>query len=107
MLAIVFASERLREVRITLPVGCGVAVGQSRIADRFSSVITSDTTMWKRIAVAIANHLGWIRLADEIAFAARIAPRALRIPVPGFHVQFGVLPIAYGPPSGLKDLIYS
>src|SRR3954470_18312987 len=101
MLAIVFAGERLREVRIALPVGCGVAVGQTRITNRFSSVITSDTTMWKRVTVAVPNHLARIRIANEIAFAARIAPRPLRIPVPGFHVQFGVLSIAYRPPSGL------
>src|SRR5271169_1101790 len=50
------------------------------------------------------NLLSWLGAAHEVAFLLlRVAPRAVRIPVPGFDHQFGVLPVGHGLPSRVED----
>ena len=105
MKRIVFARVRLREVWIALPVGVQVAIGESRVADHICAVIVSDAAMRQRISVGMANGLTEGGAAGEITFARGIAPRALRIPVPGFHVKFGVLAVADRLPSGGEHLL--
>ena len=39
----------------------------------------------------------------EVALSAGIAPRAFRVPVPGFHGEVGVLAVGNGLPSGVQD----
>ena len=62
--------------------------------------------MWQEVPERVADEVSGLRIADEVAFAARVAPRALRIPVPGLDKQFGVLPIGDRLPSGCKHLVH-
>src|SRR5262249_33878723 len=61
--------------------------------------------MGQRVAVAVANWLGRIRIADEVAFAGWVTPGAFGVPVPCLHVEFGILAIGDGTPPGLKHTI--
>src|ERR1700751_3021407 len=61
--------------------------------------------MLQGIAVGMANHFGGRGVAGEVPFARWIAPFALRIPMPGLHEEFGVLPVADGAPASGKDLL--
>src|SRR5260370_33533204 len=64
--------------------------------------------MRQRVTVGVADHFrARSGAADEIALACRIAPGSLRIPVPGLDVQFRILPIGHGLPSGRKNLFDS
>ena len=56
--------------------------------------------MGQRVAERIANWVGGGCRTGEIAFAAGIAPRPLRVPVPGFDREFGVLAVGDGLPAG-------
>ena len=105
MKRIVFARVRLREVRIALPVGIQVAIGESRVADHICAVIVSDAAMRQRISVGVADGLTEGGAAREITFARGIAPSALGVPVPGFHVKLGVLTVADRLPPGGEHLL--
>ena len=105
MKRIVFARVRLRQVGIALPVGVQVAIGESRVADHICAVIVSDAAMRQGISVGMANGLTEGGASGEITFARGIAPSALRIPVPGFHVKLGVLAVADRLPSGGEHLL--
>ncbi len=51
------------------------------------------------------NFSSGLCVSDKVAFLLlRIAPLPRRIPVPGFHHQFGVLPVGDGLPSRAENL---
>src|ERR1700758_4295864 len=106
MCGVILAGERLREVGIALPERAAVAIGQTRVTDRVGAVIARDTAARQRIAVRVDDRLGSrTRLTDEIAALPGAAPGAARIPVPGFRVQLGVLPVGDGLPPGRQHTV--
>src|SRR5580692_9509517 len=61
--------------------------------------------MLQRITVGVADQFCAGRCAaDEVALPCRVAPGPLRIPMPGFDVQFGVLAVGHGLPAGGENL---
>src|SRR4030081_186746 len=57
------------------------------------------TSVRQGISVGVPNKIRGCGIARKVAFVARLAPGALRIPMPGFHVKFRVLPIGDGLPA--------
>ena len=96
-----FPSESAGEIRVTFPVGRGVAVGQARIAG--AAVISA---MGKGVTVGISNETGRGRRAGEVALLlAGVAPGAGGIPMPCLDLQVSVLAIGDWLPSGGENLI--
>ena len=96
--------EALGEVGITFPVGVGIAVGEARVSGVAGAVVAREAAMRKAVAVRKMDGLVQIRGTGEVALAFRIAPGALRVPVPGFDEEFGVLAVTDSLPSGGEDL---
>jgi hypothetical protein len=106
MCGIVLAGERLREVRITLPDRRPVPVGETRIADRIRAVIAGDAAARQGIAEGVDDRLRFrASIPDEVAALARAAPGAVRIPMPCFGMQLGVLPVGDRLPAGRHDAL--
>ena len=103
MQRVVFAREAFRQIRIALPVRVHIAVGEAAVASGIGAVVARGAAMRQRIAVRVANDFSRRRAAREIAFAARIAPRAFRIPVPRLDVQFRVLPVGHRLPPRAQN----
>ena len=51
----------------------------------------------------MADRLGGGRISGEVAAAGGIAPRALRIPMPGLGVELCVLAVRDGLPAGIEE----
>src|SRR5580765_2255460 len=99
---VVFTRVGFRQIGIALPVCVGVPVGQPRIA---APIRLRKSRMWQGVSKRVADEFSRRSIANEIAFLAGFAPGAFGIPVPGFHVEFRILPIGYGLPAGRKDLL--
>src|ERR1700730_8372376 len=84
MRRVVLAGETLREIGIALPERPRVTIRQARIADRIRTVIAGDAAARQRISVGVDDGLRpGLRSADEVAALPRLAPGAVRVPVPG------------------------
>src|SRR5204863_9134666 len=81
-------------------------VRDTGIAVRIGAVVTRETSIRKVVAERMPNKISRLGIANEIAAACRIAPRALRVPVPGFDEQLRVLTIAYGLPARREHLLH-
>ena len=102
MQRIVFAGEAASQIGIALPVGIGVAIGQHRVV---APVISAGhAAVRQRVTPGVPNHFGGRGVAYEVALARRIAPGSLRIPVPGFGLELGVLPVGDRLPAGCQNL---
>jgi hypothetical protein len=100
---IVFAGKGLGEVRIAFPVGFQITVGEAGPA---VTIAAAEAAMGKRVSVGVANHLGGLGAAREVALLfLPIAPSTAGIPVPGLDHEFGVLTIGYGLPAGPEDFL--
>ncbi len=78
-----------------------MAIGHSRKALGLSALIAGETSMGKWITVGMLDGFGGSRAAGEIALAAGVAPRPLRIPMPRLHRKFRILAICHRlPPCG-------
>ena len=100
MQGVVFTSEFFRQIRIALPVGGGVAVGEARIFVG-GGVAAGAAAMRQRIAEGLADRIFEIGAAGEVAaFVRGIAPGAVGIPVPTGDSQFGVEAIRDRTPAG-------
>src|SRR3979490_1671362 len=63
------------------------------------------TGVGQGMSVGVPNKIrGW-GIAREVDLIARLAPCALRIPIPGFDVEFRVLPIGDGLPARGQHLL--
>ena len=82
MQRVVFAGEGLGQIRIALPVGGQIAVGQARVAVRVGAVVAGDAAMRQGVAVGVPDGLAGRRAAREVAFAAG----SLQVPC-GFQCQ--------------------
>src|SRR5271157_1589206 len=102
MQRVVFAGESLGQVRIALPVGLGISIGEPRPS---IAVAAAETAMGQGRRPRAVNHFGGVvGVADEVAFLfVGIAPLPCRIPVPGLDHKLGVLAISHGLPSRAKD----
>src|ERR1700747_3696422 len=76
-----------------------VAIGHARKAACLGAFVAGETTMRQCVPVGMANRFPGCCAACEIALARRIAPSTLRVPVPGFDRELGVLAISYCLPS--------
>src|SRR6266568_26201 len=83
MQCVVLARVSFRQVRIALPVGADVAVGKTRVA---APVGLRKSCMRQRISKRMTNEFRGRSIANEIALLTGLSPRALGVPVPGFHV---------------------
>src|SRR6185369_37486 len=90
---VVLAGERLRQVRIALPIGIGCSIRHLRISIGFGAVVAREATMGKEIPVRMTDGFAGRGVAGEVSLSARVAPRALRVPMPRFDVKFRVLTI--------------
>src|SRR5579864_8717855 len=80
-----------------------VAVGEARPS---VAVAAAESAVRERIGPRAMNLGARLGGADEIAFLlVGIAPLAIRIPVPGFDHEFGVLAVGDGLPSGIEDFL--
>src|SRR6266576_6335319 len=61
--------------------------------------------MRQRVPMRVAYDFRRRITAREITLAARIAPSPFRIPMPRYHLQFGVLPVRYSLPTRLEHLL--
>ena len=104
MQRIVLARVGFGEIGVALPVGFQIAVGQTRPA---VAVAHGGTAMGKRVSPGVEDLVvGGLRGAREITLLfGRIAPCAVRVPVPRFDHQFRVLAIGHGPPSRAQKLL--
>src|SRR5260370_148388 len=100
MKAVAFAGEMLGEIRIALPESVEVTVGEAGEPGVFRTVVAGETATRKRISVGVAKGFGGNGSAREIAFARGITPCPLRIPVPGFDGQLGILAVRHRLPAG-------
>src|SRR5215471_18134165 len=99
MSGIRFSRKFACEVRIAFPERLGIAVGDAGIS-MLGAAVTRVSSMGERVTVGVANWIFQFRAAGEIStLVGRIAPRAVRIPVPGANREFGVLAIGDRPPS--------
>src|SRR6516164_5958989 len=74
MRGIVLAAEGLREVRVALPEGLRVAVGETRIADGIGAVIAGDAAARQRIAIGVEDRFrSRVSRADEVTTLTRAA----------------------------------
>src|SRR4051812_41289233 len=106
MKGIVFPRKCFREIWITFPIGVYVAIVQPRIPVELRSTVARDPAMWQRITVRMADGVfAWSSIAYEIAFARRITPFALRVPVPRLHKQFGILAVTDWTPASFVKLL--
>ena len=106
MQRVAFTGVRLRQIRIALPIGVCVSIRQSRLPFGVGPVVARDSAVRQRISIGMANwRRPWLRTPDEISAACRVAPLPFRIPVPGLHVQFGVLAIGRRLPPGRKHFV--
>ena len=105
MCGIAFARESLCQVWIALPIARGVSIRQPRKSGIIRPVIARESTMRQRVAVRIAQKFRGVRRAGEISFAARVAPRSLRIPMPRLHRQFRILAKTHRLPARTKRAI--
>src|SRR6266700_1411331 len=96
---IVFTRERFREIGVAFPVSFFVAVGDARVSVRIGAVVARETAMRKEVPERVADDISRFRVTDVITSTTRIAPSALRIPVPGFNKQFRVLAVGYRLPT--------
>src|SRR5271154_341632 len=107
MRRIAFARESLRQVRVTLPIGACVPVGETREADVVRSIVTRESPMGERISVRISQEFSGVCRACEVSLTARIAPGSLRIPMPRFDRELRILAVAYWLPAGTKGAVQS
>src|SRR5215469_11652930 len=105
MQRVALARVVLGQVRIALPEAVQISVCEPGKAGVLGSVIAGEAAPRQAVAVRVSNRLAKSRRAGEISFAARIAPRALRIPVPRFDRQFGVLVAGQWLPTGGKRCV--
>ena len=103
MQRVVLAGEGAGQVRITLPVAGGIAIGETREIEPAASRVSGRAAMGKRVAERVADRLGGGRISGEVAAAGGIAPRALRIPMPGLGVELCVLAVGDGLPAGIEE----
>src|SRR5205823_3827501 len=96
------ARVSFRQVRIALPISADVAVGETRVA---APVGLRKSRMRQRISKRMANEFRGRCVSNEIALLTGLTPCAFGVPVPGFHVQLGVLPIGDSLPSRRQDLL--
>ena len=96
----------LRQVRIALPIGAPIAVGQPRIAVGVGAVVAGDPAMRQRDS-RTSGGCGspGDALPVKYPLPAGIAPRALRIPVPRFDVELGVLAVRHRLPARREDSV--
>ena len=73
---IVFAGEWFCQIGIALPVSLLVTVRDAGIAVRIGAVVPRETSMRKVVAERMPNKIARLGVANEIAAACRIAPRA-------------------------------
>src|SRR5690348_8194768 len=62
--------------------------------------------MRQRISKRVANVFPWSWTTHKVAVARWVAPFAIGVPVPGFHVEFCVLSIGDWLPSRRKHLLH-
>src|ERR1700686_3674157 len=105
MQRITFSREALREVRTALPIMFQIAIRKPREAGVPGSIIASGPTVWQRISVGVTNWISRNRRACEVALAAGIAPRSLRIPMPRLYREFRILAIGHRLPARSKHLL--
>ena len=103
MKRVILAGVAAGQVRIALPVGALVAVGDAREADVAGAVVARDAAVRQCVTERVADEAGGRGRAGEVALAGRIAPCALRVPVPGFDREVRVLAVGDGLPSGFED----
>ena len=102
MQRVIFASERLGEIWIALPVRVEVAVGEPRPS---IAVPPTEAAMRQRVCPRAMNFFPRLRTPHEVPFLFfGIAPLASGIPVPGLDHQFGILPVGNSLPSRTEDL---
>ena len=104
MQRVVLAGEGLGEIGIALPVGGLVAIGEARPA---VAVALGCAAMGQRIGPGVDD---WILagrgIAGKVALLfGGVAPRAVGVPVPGFHLQLSVLAVAYRAPARAQQLL--
>src|ERR1700733_11093382 len=97
---VILAGEVLRQIGIALPESLLIAIGHAREADIVCAVVAGEAAPRQTVPVGVANGFRGSGRPGEISAASRIAPRALRIPVPGFHGKLGVLTKSYWLPAG-------
>ena len=97
------AGEGLCQIRITLPVGIQISVGESRIP---VAIAITEATVRERCGPGMTDHFRRNGVADEVAFLGLgVTPLSFRIPVPGFRKQLGVLAVANGLPTRRLDFL--
>src|SRR5271157_3546505 len=94
MQRVALAGEALGEIRIAFPESVRVAIGHPRESDVVGAIVASRSTPGQRVPVGVAQHFGGSVRASEITLAARVAPRALRIPMPRLDCEFRVLTVS-------------
>src|SRR6202453_4392138 len=79
---IVLAGESVGQIRITLPIGFGIAVGE---AGPSIAIAAAESAMRQWRSPGVPNHLtGRLGVPDKVSLLALgITPCAVRIPVPG------------------------
>ncbi len=106
MQRVAFTSERLRQIRIALPIRVGISVRNPRIPFRVRAVVARHSAMRQRIPIRMSNRRSpRLRVANKISASCRITPLPFRIPMPRLHVQLGVLPIGHCLPSRRQHLL--
>src|SRR5438309_2074606 len=97
---IVFPSECPCKVRIALPVSVLIAIGHTGVAVPVRAIVASEAATRQEIPKRMANEFSGTSIANEISFAARIAPGSPRVPMPRLNnEEFRVLAIAQGLPA--------
>src|ERR1017187_4671265 len=90
-------------ILLACTVGGRVAVGEAGV---FGPVSAGETAMGQRVGPGVADRIGGIGAAGEIAFLLFwITPNAARIPVPGLDLQIGILAIGDGLSTGVENLL--
>ncbi len=97
---IVLSGEFFAEIGIALPVRLRVAIIQAREAIELRAAVPREAAVAQLVAIGMPDHFfRRSRVADEVSFAARIAPLALRIPMPCLHEQVRILPVTHHSPA--------
>ena len=103
MQRIAFAREVLGKIRIALPVGALIAIGETREAGIGSAIVSRKAAMRQRISIGITDGIARCGRASEVAFFAGLTPCALRIPMPGLNGEFGVVTVGNRLPAGSQS----
>src|SRR5215470_5316346 len=98
--------EFARQVRIALPASLRIAIGEPGIA-MFGAAIARVATMRERVSVRVADWLFQFGAAREVAtLVGWVAPRTLRVPVPGADGQFCILSVSDWSPACRETLLH-